>query len=32
MYRKSLELFREIGAAPEIEKVEGLLTKLRETE
>lgn len=32
MYRKSLDLFREIGATPQIEKTEGLLAKLREAE
>ncbi len=32
MYRKSLALFREIGAAPQIEEVEDLLAKLREAE
>ncbi len=32
MYRKSLDLFREIGAAPQIEHVEGLLAELRQAE
>ena len=32
MYRKSLELFREIGAATKVELVEGWLAKLREAE
>ncbi len=32
MYHKSLALFRELDAAPQIEKVEGLLVELRETE
>jgi hypothetical protein len=32
MYRKSLALFREIGLAPQIEQIEGLLAELREAE
>jgi len=32
MYRKSLALFREIGAAPQIEMMEGLLAELHEAE
>jgi hypothetical protein len=29
MYRKSLELFRAVGAGPQIEQVQALLDKLR---
>ncbi len=30
MYRKSLDLFRQMGVVPEIEKTERLLAELRE--
>ena len=32
MYRKSLELFRELDATPKVEQVEGWLAKLCEAE